>query len=198
MLQAVVMASGFAKRMGENKLLLPLQGKPVVSYLLRTLQTLPFEKVFVVSSHPQVLQLARNYNHTPVVNTAPQKGQSHSIVLGVQSCSSNADYMFFVADQPFLKPDTITALLTNFWQDPAKIVFPTLNGEKCNPTIFPNRFKKDLLSLSGDSGGKAILQKYPHLINTVAINSPSCFFDIDTPEDYEAARNIAVSALQNQ
>ena len=109
---AVILASGFSRRFGENKLLLNLGGKPLFSHILETVENCGiFENVFVVSQYDEILENACGC--VPLKNSHSHEGISASVKLGAEN--SNADHiMFFACDQPLLKKETILDFYERF------------------------------------------------------------------------------------
>lgn len=108
---AVILASGFSKRMGCNKLLLPVEGKAMIAHVFDAVRQVGFEQTVVVTGFDSIAQLAVGNGFQAVDNDSPEIGQSHSVVLGVQKTSQSAGWMFFNGDMPWLKSDTIGKLL---------------------------------------------------------------------------------------
>jgi len=48
--------------------------------------------------------------------------------------------------------------------------------------------------LSGDTGGKPLLQKYSDLVLEVSVSTATIFMDIDTPADMEVVKVSSGSA----
>src|SRR5947208_16692363 len=84
MIAGIVLAAGFARRMGRQKLLLQLEGKPVVRWAVERL--LPHvEHVVVVTGQDD--SAVRDALTGPgvrfAVNPRPQEGQGSSIAVGI-------------------------------------------------------------------------------------------------------------------
>ena len=65
---AVLMASGFSRRFGTNKLLEKVDDVPMI---LRAFDALPrtlFERSAVVSAYPEILKLAEELGYVPIQN----------------------------------------------------------------------------------------------------------------------------------
>ena len=92
---AVILASGFSKRMGCNKLLLPVEGKAMIAHVFDAVRQVEFEQTVVVTGFDSIAQLAVGNGFQAVDNDSPEIGQSHSVVLGVQKTSQSAGWMFF-------------------------------------------------------------------------------------------------------
>ena len=92
---AVILASGFSKRMGCNKLLLPVEGKAMIAHVFDAVRQAGFEQTVVVTGFDSIAQLAVGNGFQAVDNDSPEIGQSHSVVLGVQKTSQSAGWMLF-------------------------------------------------------------------------------------------------------
>ena len=179
---AVIMCSGLSKRMGKNKLLIDFGGNILVDYIINTLTEIDFYRLLAVTSYSEINKYSDRL--TIINNSENYKGISSSVILGTNNCGDCDGIMFFTADQPFMSKDVIEKLIHCF-DKKNKITVPIVNGMPQNPVIFPIRYKNELLSLSGDCGGKKIYKK--HLCDTefVDFSDFTPFIDIDTEEDFK-------------
>lgn len=178
---AVVMASGFSKRMGFNKLKLEYNNLSLLENCLKKLSSFPFNEVLVCGREEWIDVLTKKYSFKYLNNLNAHLGQSESIKLGVKN-SSGKGITFFTADQPLLSEKTILTLYYNFLKTNF-ITIPIVNNNRFSPVFFPDEKKAEFLKLEGDSGGKPII-KNSSLINLISFSSEKEFFDIDTEEDY--------------
>ena len=181
---AIVMASGLSRRMGEDKLKLPFRGKMLYQHIVDIISELPFKEKIIVTSKDYIAEYSKGKNFTIVMNPEAYKGQSLSIIKGLEKSSESKGYMFFVADQPFLKKETILHLIQIFDENSDKITLPFFCGIKGNPVIFPHRLKKDLLNIKGDQGGSVVIKKEWDESVKIDFNHPIEGLDIDTMENY--------------
>lgn len=115
----VVLAAGNARRFGSNKLQVQVDGE---SLIRRALETVPSGLVTVlVSQYPEILSLAGEYGFEAVWNDQPDLGLSRSVRLGLEQLTDCGGVLFLVADQPWLKRDSVEALAALWAQHPAKI-----------------------------------------------------------------------------
>ncbi|QQK07964.1 nucleotidyltransferase family protein [Miniphocaeibacter halophilus] len=186
----IVMASGMSKRMNENKLLLTLNKKMIFEYILDTISRIDFDEVIVVTRFKEIIDYSKKYKYKVVINKNFEEGQASSIRLGVNSAKKNNDYMFFVADQPFIREKTINYILEKNKENKGKIIVPYYNGLKGNPVVFGNIFRKDLLNLSGDKGGSIVIKQNKDRVKNIFIKTEDSFenFDIDNKKDYEVLK----------
>ncbi|MFR4477905.1 MAG: selenium cofactor biosynthesis protein YqeC [Fusobacterium sp.] len=178
---AVVMASGFSKRMGFNKLKLEYNNISLLENCLKKLSSIPFNEVLVCGREEWIKSLSEKYSFKYLNNLNAHLGQSESIKLGVKN-SSGKSITFFTADQPLLSEKTILTLYYNFLKTNL-ITIPIVNNNRFSPVFFPDEKKAEFLKLKGDSGGKPII-KNSSLINLISFSFEKEFSDIDTEEDY--------------
>jgi len=184
-ISAIVMASGLSRRMNANKLQLKISNKKIYEYILETLKKYDFYEKMVIAKDLDILQTATSLGFRAFENTKSYLGQSSSIKLALANSHNSEGYMFFVADQPFIKLNTIDILCKTFENNPQKIIIPSYNGVNGNPVIFPFHFKKELMSITGDCGGKVVINNNLKNVIKVPIKTENEFIDIDTMEDYE-------------
>jgi molybdenum cofactor cytidylyltransferase len=96
--------------------------------------------------------------------------------------------IFINADQPFLTPEVIDALLQRYRQTLARIVEPRCEDKGGSPVLFDRALFGELTGLRGESGGRQILNAHPDWAERVNISDTRAAIDIDTREDYERAR----------
>lgn len=185
MISGIIMASGYSRRMNQNKLLLKYKGKTLIETILDTFLRIDFLEKILVTREEEILQLGKNNGFITIENKHADKGISESIKLGIQASNGCDGYMFFTVDQPLLDENIINKLMKVFHQDPSYIIVPRHKGRRGSPVVFPRKFKKDLLGLEGDTGGKSIINKYLSQVRFVEIDDEKSLFDVDTKEDYE-------------
>ena len=180
----VVLAAGNARRFGSNKLQVQVDGE---SLIRRALETVPSGLVtVVVSQYPEILSSAGEYGFEAVLNDQPDLGLSRSVRLGLERLTDCGGVLFLVADQPWLKRDSVEALAALWAQHPAKIAAMAHGGVRGNPCLFPARFYPELLALNGDRGGSTVIRNHEAdliLLETDALE----LTDIDTPEALKQA-----------
>jgi len=195
MISAVILAAGRAERMGQQKLFLPLGSKPVLQWVLESALASDLDEIVCVTRD---LGLVRR--QIPIaderlfwlLNYAADRGQSTSVIAGLWAANQNCDgVMFLVGDQPLISKDLINALIEKFADSTAAIVAPKFDGEPRNPVLFRRRLFPELLKLTGEHGGRALMQK--HRKKTAFVDWPDelPFLDLDVPGDYERLKELA-------
>jgi len=179
----ILLAAGLSSRMGAQKLLLPVGGKPMLQHCLDLVRGVPFSRRVLVTT-PAVAQQVETAGVEVVIHPAPEVGQSSSVRLGVLAAPPEDSLLFLTGDQPFLDAATLEAILAA--DDGESIVYPVgSDGAPRSPVLFGARFREALLTLQGDAGGRQLRRRYPAACRAVRVQSERVLLDVDTPEDYE-------------
>lgn len=196
MISAILLGAGESKRMKVNKLSLPWGRETIFEHCFNVLLRSTAGEVIVVLN-PQNEGMKRQFQKMSASATKKvrvafnphyKQGISTSIHKGLQVIDPRSSgVLISLGDQPFLKTRTINVLLRAFHQGRGEIVVPSFQGMKGHPVIFHRMFRKELLKLRGDTGGKPILLKYSQQIKTIPVRSEGVIKDIDTREAYEKA-----------
>jgi molybdenum cofactor cytidylyltransferase len=106
-------------------------------------------------------------------------------VAGLRAGDSRAQgVVFALSDQPLVDSQTIDRLVGEFYRSGKGIIIPVYRGRRGNPVIFAMKYKDELLRVTGDTGGRAVIQNHPEDILEVAVDSEGVCIDIDTAADY--------------
>lgn len=183
MITGIILASGFSKRMGEDKLLIDLNGKKLIEYTIKACVNSNLDEIIIVYRNEEVKNIALKYNVKTILNEYAKLGQSESMKLGIINSVENSSYMFLMGDQPFITSDLIDTLIYEYNTSCKPILLPFYNGNRSMPIIISNKYKQELLDVTGDEGGRSIIKKYPKNIHYVYIENEKMGIDIDTKED---------------
>ncbi len=188
----IIMASGLSRRMGVNKLLLPVLGKPLCGHIIDTAIKTGY-RVVVVSCYDEVLSIAGECGATAVFNGEAEAGQSRSIRLGLKTATACDAAIFCPADQPFISVATLHGLTEEFCRT-GKIVTASYGGQSGSPVLFPRAYFEKLSSLTGDMGGRAVIKEHPNETTSYAVHDLSEGFDIDDENDLLTLANQNISS----
>jgi molybdenum cofactor cytidylyltransferase len=182
---AVMLAAGLARRMGRQKLLLQLQGKPVVRWSVEHIVS-HVEDVVVVTG-PEDTAIRQALEGLAVrfaVNPRPQDGQGTSIAAGVAALKPwTTAALIALGDQPRMPTAVVPTLLDAFRRSGKAIVAPVYQGVQGTPVLFSSEVFGELCGLMGDAGARAVVKVNPERVEAVPFDlaMPP---DVDTPEDY--------------
>lgn len=181
----VVMAAGQGRRFGGGKLTADLEGR---SLIRRTLEAVPrelFSAAAVVAGGGAVLELASSLGFLPVENERPELGLSRTVRLGLEALGECQGALFWPGDQPLVRRETVLALTERWRRDPETIAALGCRGVRGSPCIFPARLFPELLALTGDRGGSAVIRRHRELLVLVEAEEEE-LWDVDTREDLAA------------
>lgn len=191
-LHLILLASGGSTRYGANKLLVPIDGKPMFRHVFDLLVRYLGEKpgktlVTVVSRYEEILDAARKAGFTAVRNDQTEEGISLSLRLGLKAisgtpglASDGACAVFFTADQPYLRFETLEAFLDRAAITDKGILTASHEGTPGNPVSFDRKYFGELMALVGDTGGRKIVRRHPEDTETFEMSLAE-LTDIDTP-----------------
>jgi molybdenum cofactor cytidylyltransferase len=186
-ISAILLGAGESRRMGVDKLSLPWRRKTVLEHCFETLlQSEVQEIVVVLGNRNQRVKNRFQVGKTKVVvNPYSKRGMSTSIRKGLQAIrTSSAGILIALGDQPFLKTRTINTLVRAFDRRENGIIIPSFRGRMGHPVIFHKRYRKELLNLRGDVGGRTVVDRHPEEVKVVPVKSEGVVKDVDTWQDY--------------
>lgn len=199
MIHIIYMAAGNSRRFGSNKLFYELDGKPMYRHLLERLIEIkdrynklksdsPAIDITVVTRYREILDYCSSIPDChAVLSLDSEEGISHTIKAGImavqeQKKTSMQDYyMFAVADQPYLKSQSVIKLIDKVLENKGnkRLVFSLHCGDAVgNPCVFHSSLIPQLLSLEGDKGGRSVAKKYDCVYVDIADERE--LMDIDT------------------
>ena len=186
-ISAVLLGAGESKRMGVDKLSLPWGRRTMLEHSFETLLRSEVHELVVVLSirNKGVRNLFQGRKVRIVINPFSEMGMSASIRRGLQEIHPHCHgILIALGDQPLLKTRTINALIRAFDQGKEGIIVPSFRGRRGHPVIFHRRFKKELLNLKGDVGGRSIIESHPEDVRVVPVKSRGVVKDVDTWSAY--------------
>lgn len=193
MISGIVLAAGASERMGQQKLYLDFKGKPVLRRVLEAALASDLDEVVCAVRDVSEVQQRISLKHDKlrwVCNAKAPQGQSTSIIAGLKTVSPQSEAaLFLVGDQPLVKPELINGLIDLFRKTPALIAAPTFRGQTRNPVLFHKDLFPELLELTGDKGGRGLIQKYKDKAAFLKWEEEAPFIDVDHWEDYERLKH---------
>lgn len=189
MITALILAAGQSSRMGQHKMLLPLQGKPLLLHAVDQALAVDFDEVIVIVGHHanDVRAALAGHRVRIVENPEYQQGQSTSVRAGIAALDPAAKaVIILLGDQPFITPAILKSLM-QAWQHSGKpIVVPFYGGQRGNPVLFARALFPELLQVTGDQGGREVLQRHADEIEPIEIDDADAAQDLDTLQEYQA------------
>jgi 4-nitrophenyl phosphatase len=143
--------------------------------------------VVVLGAHADEIRPALNGLPVHIVlNPNWRDGVSASVRAGLAALQDEVPAaLFILGDQPGITPDLIESLIARFRETNAPIVEPRFHEQPGTPALFAREMFKELAQLTGDRGGRPLVNKYADRVAVVQVRDVSTLKDIDTPEDYK-------------
>lgn len=149
----VILAGGKSRRLGEDKALVKVEGKPLIQMVIERVGCL-FDNILVVSPTPSRLAFLQQARGVSLVQDAvPGKGPLGGIYTGL--IRSRDRYNFICGcDMPFLNPGLVEFLFGIAWERDVDAVVPVVAGfpeplhsiysKKCLASVKDNLDKQEL------------------------------------------------------
>jgi molybdenum cofactor cytidylyltransferase len=189
---AVVLAAGRASRMGDNKLLVELDGEPLVRHAVHAALGSRARPVVVVTGNQadRVRAALAGLDVVFVDNPAFQTGMASSLRAGIAAVSDAAGAIVCLGDMPRVTAAHLDALIDAFDDAHAAdaIVVPTCERKRGNPVVWGRGHFAAIGELAGDVGARALIEQHPGDVRAVALDDPAILVDVDTPEALAALR----------
>jgi molybdenum cofactor cytidylyltransferase len=181
---AVVLAAGRSRRMGTDKLCLPLGGEPVLALTVAAVErAVGYAPLVVVPPEGPVRALAASRGWRTAVNPHPERGLSESLRTAVRSVSADA-VLIFLGDQPEVDGEAVRRVLETAAEEPDGVaVWPRFQGVPGHPVLIRAALFPRLDTLRGDQGARALMGPGEAVEVAIGRAAPP---DLDTPDDYAA------------
>jgi molybdenum cofactor cytidylyltransferase len=167
-----------------NKLLTPLDGKPVIRHTVDAVCASAAAPVFVVTEFESA-KIRDVLADTPVTfleNVSYTNDLSPSLMCGVNNLPHDVDgYLVVPRDMPFVSAKIIAALA------PPKgraIVVPVHHGRQGNPVLWSIMMAEEFRQLAGDQRAKQLMVLHHDLLYELEVGSESVLTDLDIQEDF--------------
>jgi molybdenum cofactor cytidylyltransferase len=194
----LVLAAGESRRMGTlNKLLIEIDGVPMVRGVVETLRRSKVDPIVVVTGHQhdKIEAALQGLPVTVVHNPDYAQGLSTSLRAGIAALGGDIDgALVCLGDMPRVSATEIDRLIGAF--NPVEgrgIVVPTLNGKRGNPVLWSKQFFAEMREVAGDVGARHLIGGYPEMVAEVEMAGDGVLTDIDTPQ---ALAKLAASGVK--
>jgi len=185
---AVILAAGMSRRMRGRtpKQILQVGGKTLLERALENVRASKVsETVLVLGANAgEIKQQLSPSGIKVALNDDYQQGMGTSLRSGLGALNSSIEAALIVlADQPFVRAETLDKLIAYHRRSAAQIVIPLYRGFRGNPVLLDRSVFPEVMNLSGDVGCRAIFGNHSEGIHKVEVDDPGILLDIDTEED---------------
>lgn len=183
----LVLAAGRSVRMGrDNKLLVEIDGKPMVAHAVEAMLASKADHVIVVTGH-QADAIKAAIGEKPVTfrhNPGYADGLSTSLAAGLDALpGETAGVIIGLGDMPRIRFADIDRLIAAFNPGEGRaICVPTVEGKRGNPVLFSVEFLAEMRAVEGDVGARHLIGAHHDRVCEVEMADDAVLIDVDTQE----------------
>ena len=193
----ILLAAGFGRRFGGNKLLYRLEGKPLYLYGAELLARLKKQRkdvleILAVTRYREIEETLETMGMKTVWNPRSYLGIASSLRAGLEAALAEGApgtagekkaFCFFMGDQPYLQFETVNRFLDRYPPFRQRDGPPLLSGKPGNPVLFAEKYVPELLKLTGDQGGRRIIRSHPEDLWEMEVEEGWELQDLDRLEE---------------
>mgnify|MGYP005790096591 FL=1 len=163
--------------------------------MLDKVKAFPSFPAFIVTGDGKIAEDAAKRGVVPVWNDEPEKGISRSLRMGLAAATKAfadegreeklAGVLFSVCDQPGIKTAAMQRIFNTAVLHPGGITCAGRAGKRGNPVLWDKKYFSELMELTGDVGGRQIMNRYKDRIRIVETDAEE-LIDVDRREDLES------------
>ena len=189
---ALILAAGSSRRMGSQKLLLPYGNSTIIETVVDNVLSSAIDHVMVVlgANRQEIREVLGNRPVRFCHNPEHEKGMLSSVKCGIGALPADAlTALIYLGDQPGIPPHVTNAVIEAYSEELYGIVIPVHMHRRGHPLLVDMKYRREIEQLDLENGLRALRHHFPEDVLEVEVDEPGILIDIDTPEDYNKARN---------
>lgn len=183
---AVILAAGASRRYGRDKLVVELDGKPLLQHVIDAANASGAADVIIVVGHEAdaVLAAVRPGRGRAVTNPDHADGQSTSLRAGIRAATGADAAVILLGDQPRVTARLIDALIARAGDASVAAVISSWDGRRSPPTLLRRELWPALEGTAGDVGAREILAGRDDVAVLEVTTDLGSLDDVDRPSDH--------------
>jgi molybdenum cofactor cytidylyltransferase len=184
----VILAAGEAKRFGSQKLLAPLDGRPLLQHVIDAANASCLEDiVLVVGPNPDVLLARVQVGRTRVIrNPDPARGLASSLQAGLSALDGGLHAaLILLGDMPRVTATLIGDLVARGRETRATAIVSVWRGRRSPPVVLHKSLWPAAFALRGDVGMREVLSGRADVIELTVTPELGSLEDVDTVLDHQ-------------
>jgi CTP:molybdopterin cytidylyltransferase MocA len=176
--------------MGDLKPALPFGPSRILETVIDQVRVVGVDHCVVVLGHraEELWPLVEARGARPVFNERYREGMLSSVQCGVAALPEEVGTILIaLGDQPEIGAEVIRALLRAFHASPRGLAVPVHQGRRGHPFLIAGYYREELLQLHSERGLKELRERHPEDLLEIPVDTASVLYDLDRPEDYQAA-----------
>ena len=174
---------------GRDKLLEHVDGRPLLRRQVEIAREtgLDVHVTLPPRPHPRYALIG---GALPIEVQDASRGMDASLVAGIRALSDRPAVLVLLGDMPEVTTQDLLDVLAARASHPEALVWRavTEDGRPGHPIVFDSSLYPEFASLSGDSGGRAVVAAAGGRVCLVPTSGDRARLDLDTPEAWDAWR----------
>jgi len=197
MIAAIILAAGESKRMGQPKMLLPWGEATVLEHVLSVFAEAGIEDIVVVVGalrdrlEAVVSGCEKRFPVRSVYNENFEKGEMlSSLQCGLRDLSGRTigAALIGLGDQPQVQKRSVQLICNEYRERKPDLIVPSFQMRRGHPWLAARPLWNELLEMTPPESPRNFLNRHAGEIRYLNVDTPNILSDLDTPEDYRAAR----------
>lgn len=187
MINALVLAAGESRRMGQPKPLLRFGDTTFLEQIVSVLRLSSVDRITVVlGAKAGTIRTAVDLPGVDVVvNKDYAQGQLSSLIAGLRSVPPQTEAILLcLVDNPFITTDVANRIIRAYRETHKPIVVPVFRNRRGHPALFARAVFDELLNAPADQGARYVVNADADRVCEVDVRDSSILVSIDTPDDY--------------
>jgi molybdenum cofactor cytidylyltransferase len=189
---AIILAAGRSRRMGTQKLLLPLGGQTIIENIVDQILAggvRPLIAVIGPEGSADSIAIAKALSNRPIAfvhNPDPEGEMLSSVRCGLRALPPDCEAaLVALGDQPSITTQLVEYVLRAYRTQSRGIVRPMCGGKGGHPTLISARYFGEILNQHDGVGLRGLLEAHANDIDEVPVTDADMLADMDYPADYE-------------
>ena len=178
---------------GPNKLLIPINGKPMLRGVTQAALQSNVDGVIVVLGFEaeKVKKTIADLPCRVIINQDYNKGQSSSLLAGMKALNKHTQAVLVLpGDLANIETSSINLVVQSYIKQHNNIVSAAHNGRLGHPILFSRELFSEIMMISEESAGlKAVVMNHRKEVQLVESNSENVLTDIDHQDDLKKLIN---------
>jgi molybdenum cofactor cytidylyltransferase len=182
----VILAAGGARRFGSQKLLAPLDGRPLIQHVIDAANASALEDVaLVVGANAEDLVARLHVGRARIVrNPDPSRGLASSLQVGLRSLDPRLHAaLVLLGDVPGVTTALIDELVSRGRETRASAIVSVWRGRRSPPVVLHKSLWASAFALEGDVGMREVLKDHD-VVELSVTDLLGSLDDVDTPADH--------------
>ena len=188
MLSLIVLAAGKSSRMhGRNKLLIKVEGRPLIRGVVEAGLKSKADEVIVILGW-EAEKIKKALEDLPcrfVVNKDYEKGQSSSVKAGLKEVGETTQAILILpGDVAKIDASSINLVIDEYARRKGSIIVAAHKSKPGHPILLDRQLFNEVEQIDEQSFGlKSVVKKHEGTVRFVEAGSSNVLRDIDTPKD---------------